>query len=81
MGICETRDDASAVADDQTTSKGKVFRRVIRELLAIAFWTHALYVTRFIPLPHLPVPELPRYAFNAFLLIFIANYSLFSNNG
>lgn len=72
---------ASTVANEQTTSKRKVFRRVIRELLAIAFWTHALYVTQFIPLPHLPVPELPRYVFNTVLLIFIANYSLFSNNG
>jgi hypothetical protein len=34
-----------------------------------------------VPLPHLAFPALPRYLFNAFLAVFIINYSFFSRRG
>lgn len=58
-----------------------LIRRIIRECLALAFWIHAIYLTGFLPRPSLAIPELPRYALNACLIIFIVNYSLFSENG
>ena len=56
-------------------------RKVIRETLALAFWMHAMYLTGLLTLPGIANPNLPRYAYNSVLLVFIVNYSLFSENG
>jgi hypothetical protein len=63
-------------------SKGTILtRRIIRHGLGVAFWIHAVYVLGFFPLPASPVLDLPRYLFNTILVIFIINYSIFSENG
>lgn len=56
-------------------------RRIIRELLALAFWTHAFFIFGVLPLPHPEISEFSRYSLNILLAIFILNYSLFTDNG
>jgi len=56
-------------------------RRTIREVLALAFWTHALYMFGLIRIPLPVTPDFLRYAFNGLLVLFIVNYSLFTDNG
>jgi len=68
-------------AEGAFTGPKRLTRKVIRELLALAFWAHALYVLQFLPLPQPPFPSLPRYLFNLLLCVFIINYSFFSSRG
>ena len=42
---------------------------------------HAFYVFGIVPLPHPPIPDLLRYAYNGLLILFIINYSLFTDSG
>lgn len=56
-------------------------RKIIREILGLAFWLHALYISGLISLPVLGPPELLRYIYNSLLVVFIVNYSLFTDNG
>jgi hypothetical protein len=56
-------------------------RRMIREALALAFWTHAIYLSGFLPDLHIFAGNWPRYVLNSLLVIFIVNYSLFTENG
>ncbi len=56
-------------------------RKAIREVLGLTFWIHAIYVLGLVPLPSLPAPDLPRHLFNAVLVAFIVNYSIFTNYG
>jgi hypothetical protein len=61
--------------------KASIARWVIREVLAVAFWVHAFCIFGLIPLPQPVSPDLVRYCFNALLVVFIINYSLFSDRG
>lgn len=56
-------------------------RRTIREVLALAFWIHAFYMFGLIRLPVPATPDFFRYIFNGLLILFIVNYSLFTDNG
>ena len=55
-------------------------RSFVRELLALSFWLRALYITKFLPIPF-SNSDIPRYLFNASLIIFIINCSLFTDKG
>lgn len=57
-------------------------RKVIREILAFAFWFHALYVFHIIPIEYMGIVSLSsRYIYNAALIGFIFYYSYFSDSG
>ncbi len=56
-------------------------RKIIREILAIAFWTHAVYILHFIDLHSSNISSLPRYLYNFALILFILYYSFFSKRG
>jgi hypothetical protein len=56
-------------------------RKSIREVMGLAFWLHAIYIFGLISYPH-PIPhQFFRYLPNFLLLIFIINYSLFTDKG
>ena len=57
-------------------------RKVVREMLAFAFWFHALYVFHIIPIEHLGIASVSSlYIYNAALISFIFYYSYFSDSG
>jgi hypothetical protein len=56
-------------------------RRTIREVMALAFWMHAFCMFGLIRLPFPATPDFLRYTFNGLLILFIVNYSLFTDNG
>jgi hypothetical protein len=63
------------------SKKSNLARKIIREVLSLAFWLHALNISGLLHLPVLGTPELPRYIYNSLLVVFIVNYSLFTDNG
>jgi len=69
------------VSRKQGARKSNLARRVIREVLALSFWAHAICFSGLLPVPRYVSPELPRYIFNSVLAVFIVNYSLFTDNG
>lgn len=56
-------------------------RKVVREILALAFWTHAVYIFHFVNLTSASASSLPRYFYNFALVLFILYYSFFSKRG
>jgi hypothetical protein len=63
------------------SKRANLARKIIRELLALAFWAHAVYLSGLFPKINIPPGDWPRYALNSLLILFIVNYSLFSDNG
>lgn len=83
--LCETRYVNAALGGIVGLKRyfegARGIRRTIREALALAFWFHALYMFGLIRLPIPATPDFLRYAFNGLLILFIVNYSLFTDNG
>jgi hypothetical protein len=63
------------------SKRSHLIRRIIRHSLGIAFWVHAIFALGLLRLPPISIQNLSRHVFNAILVVFIVNYSLFTENG
>jgi hypothetical protein len=73
---------ASKTEEDKPSGKAHPIRKIVREILAAAFWLHAAYVFCFIKIvPDAYVSSLPRYFYNFALVLFIFYYSFLSDSG
>jgi hypothetical protein len=74
-------EDPAKTKDEKWWKGAHPVRKIIREILAIAFWTHAIYILHFINLHNSNISSLPRYLYNFALVLFILYYSFFSKRG
>ena len=71
-------EDLAKTEDEKWWKVAHPVRKIIREILAIAFWMHAVYILHFINLHNSNISSLPRYLYNFALILFILYYSFFS---